>query len=794
VPASMRLLPPAPPSIVLFLLALLCMGRAPLAAEPDKRPFDAQPYLGLSVRDGPGGTLVVGWVLPGPLAPGEVDARPAVRRDDNVVSLDGVGRDAAGFREYLKTKSPGEEVTLVVRRSPEASPEKAIPTGGAGGEEKTFKVVLAKRSAWAGTVGRAAGLRAPTFEPPELGDYEREILARAGELGLRAGDEGVAGGLDALLKRLRAVQDDALDTNSSPLVVSAFRWPLSLDALEASLAQRVRALTRTSSEPVAAAEPGVVKNTEVDPALRAVEELLELRPSGHSFRHQFEHHLRTAWETRTQADRGAALRRLLRTCRDNVSPVGPHAIEHIRLLGDGFAFGARGILTDLVHNQARFAVLELAAWKHDAPEFPVTVPTLGPKDLPPLPPGAVEGEVLWSGVDAFGRPMVVGGAGANRYDMQHLGGVLDVGGDDVYVFQGEGFAPQTLIKDVAGNDLYESSSDFQGPGTTVLGVAWLEDMEGNDIYRSTGQGSIAVGIGGIGVLIDHAGDDLYENRGSGAGWSMGVGFYGAGILIDRAGHDTYRGEKLCQGVGGPLGLGLVLDVTGNDRYDADGPSFPSAYGTPGVHVGMSQGFGYGVRGYAAGGVGALYDLAGDDRYTAGEFSQGGGYYFALGVLHDGAGNDLYHGNRYGQAFAAHQAIGILVDDAGDDTYWSMTAASQSGAWDESITLLLDKQGDDSYRCDGLGQGSAAMQAIALLVDVAGRDRYIGRGGSVQGQGGGNSYHYDADKVFSFNALLDLGGSEDVYSSGRANNSVVRTGKLNEPVRADSDLYGLFLDR
>ena len=44
------------------------------------------------------------------------------------------------------------------------------------------------------------------------------------------------------------------------------------------------------------------------------------------------------------------------------------------------------------------------------------------------------------------------------------------------------------------------SALLQLPVYVVLGVAWLEDMEGNDIYRATGQGSIAVGIGGIGVL------------------------------------------------------------------------------------------------------------------------------------------------------------------------------------------------------------------------------------------------------------------------------------------------------
>ena len=279
------------------------------------------------------------------------------------------------------------------------------------------------------------------------------------------------------------------------------------------------------------------------------------------------------------------------------------------------------------------------------------------------------------------------------------------------------------------------------------------------------------------------------------GFARGVGFWGAGLIVDRDGADVYHGEKLVQGVGGPRALGAIVDGKGRDLYRANGPSFGSAYGTPAVYLGMSQGFGIGVRGYAAGGLGALYDLAGHDRYEAGEFSQAGGYYFGMGILHDAAGDDLYHGNRYGQAFSAHQAVGVLVDDAGNDTYWSMTAASQAGTWDQSIGLLLDRAGDDAYRCDGLGQGGASMQAIALLIDLAGNDRYAGRGASVQGQGGGNRYHYDTDRVFSFSGLFDLGGGTDTYSApDRGNDRVLPRGAWNEEDPARSSLYGVFVDR
>ena len=87
-----------------------------------------------------------------------------------------------------------------------------------------------------------------------------------------------------------------------------------------------------------------------------------------------------------------------------------------------------------------------------------------------------------------------------------------------------------------------------------------------------------------------------------------------------------------------------------------------------------------------------------------------------------------------------------------------------------------------------------MQAIALLLDLEGDDRYSGAGGAVQGRGGGNGYHYDESKVFSFSALFDRGGGRDVYSSGRENDTTKATGEHRAKNPASSPLYGVFSDR
>jgi len=93
----------------------------------------------------------------------------------------------------------------------------------------------------------------------------------------------------------------------------------------------------------------------------------------------------------------------------------------------------------------------------------------------------------------------------------------------------------------------------------------------------------------------------------------------------------------------------------------------------------------------------LYDGAGKDRYEAGNFSQGGGYYFGIGMLRDaGTENDVYIGSRYNQGFAAHEAIGFFEEMGGDDLYTTRQAVAQGVSWDETITAFIDHAGDDQF--------------------------------------------------------------------------------------------------
>lgn len=761
--------------ILALSLALAC----PSLLGADLR---TQPYLGLSIRDTPDGP-VVGWIFPGPLGGQSFTSTSGIRRGDNLVSVNGHAVDAPGFNAAIAAMKPGDAVTLVLRRSPQAQPNAAVPIGGPGGDEFTVTAVIASRHEWMGTVGRGAPDR-DLPDPPE-GAFEAMILARAQEHGVLDAE----GGLNALMANLHAVQEAGMDPNALDAVINVFRRPLSIDAQEGIIDRGVQRLQELARETDLAVGPEL---------LRAAAGMIHIDlPRAHPTLDGIDFNAQRYLPGVQRIESGYAdkARALVRHLRDNISVGGANAGDQIKVIAD--AAETVSLLLPVAMDEFEARTKRLDERLHNAIQAADAAP-LDPATLPDRLAGAVTGDILdfWAVGERFG---VVTGTGPNRVNMAVVAEVIDMGGDDHYLWPEDlhqhphADHGNHIIIDLGGNDLYESMAECAGPGAGVFGFSIIDDRAGDDIYRSARPGSIGFGLFGIGVLIDHDGNDRYENLGPDSGWSTGVGFYGVGLVIDHAGDDVYHAEKLSQGVGGPRGFGAIIDGGGNDRYEANGPNFGSAYGTPDVFLGMSQGFGFGVRSYAAGGVGAIYDDAGNDEYIAGEFSQAGGYYFGLGILHDRAGNDRYHGNRYGQAFAAHQAAGILIDDAGDDSYWSMTAASQSGVWDQSITMLIDRAGNDTYRAEGLALGAASMQAIGVFLDLAGNDRYEAPAGSTLGQSGGNSYHYDADRVFSFSAFFDLGGGDDTYPAHRANNRAHTTGTRNENSPKDAGLFGIFVD-
>jgi hypothetical protein len=433
----------------------------------------------------------------------------------------------------------------------------------------------------------------------------------------------------------------------------------------------------------------------------------------------------------------------------------------------------RAVASSLAHIDAGFGVA--ADWK-----------SLENETVPAEIATAVTGPILGAEkVEGLGW-VLVGSLADNSYDMGRIAAVFEPGGDDIYTWSTLHTGNQGII-DLVGNDQYKGG-DQQGPAGAILGLSLIDDAAGDDQYSGPLL-SCGAGMFGVGILIDRSGKDRYHT----GAWSMGAGILGAGFLFDQSGSDEYQSSVNSQGIGGPLGIGALVDIQGNDLYRVDGIS-PSVDGVPTVSFAMSQGIGFGARRLIAGGVGILADFGGDDRYESGEFSQGGGYFYGFGMLLDQSGNDLYRGSHYAQGFSSHQAAGVLIDLGGDDAYWSMISAAQGAAWDTSISLLLDAAGNDSYRGNALSQGSAAEQALAMFCDLDGSDHYVGLGPFIQGESGDNAYHFKDTRARSFSVLIDAGSGEDFFSSKRTRGGVTVTGPaLTEGAPASAPLFGLMID-
>jgi hypothetical protein len=757
-----------------LLAALVLVGSVfvPCAAaqalvDPPPRPLAEQAYLGLFLRDIPDSPYsVVSWILPGPLGGTNFES-DYVNRGDIVLAIDGEPRSTDQYQALLEMASPGDVWQFRVQRGT-GDINAAVPDpGGVRGEIIEFEITLGSRAAWSGPIVFPRPQR--PILPIEPGEIE-STLRRHAEM------QGITSGLDDLVSLFADTQQANLGYHALDRVVAGFHHPLSIDVIGEQIIAETKAIP---AAPLAGVHKLLAANLDLstDTAAAVSDEVLQLdsvEALADALRQRVESASEAGAADLIDEALGGKAMRLVDVLARNVYIAGEteQVREHLEILHASLDLDMTGLVRQATGlYPAPLKLTDSAASSATSSGEQVV---------------GVTGDLLHVSECAAGL-IVIGGAGPNTFEMDNIAAVYDVGGDDVYTHSKPRIGKPTLIIDAAGNDAYLGTEPFAGPASAVASVSIVHDWAGDDQYQGT-RHACAAGLFGIALILDSAGHDVYQAE----DWSQGVGMFGAGLIVDLAGHDEYLGETRVQGVGGPKALGAIIDAAGNDLYRANGPH-GSVYGTPAVYVGFSQAIGYGIRQYASGGIGLISDLGGHDRYEAGEFSQGGGYYWCLGLLHDAGGDDLYYANRYGQGFGCHQSLGMLIDEAGDDTYWSMTAASQGGSWDIGVGLLLDKAGNDAYRADGLSQGGASMQAIGLLVDLAGQDRYSGKGGATQGQSGSNTYNYNRTKCFSFSALVDFGEAIDFYSAGRANNSTVSTGALNEDDPQASSLYGLFLD-
>jgi hypothetical protein len=265
------------------------------------------------------------------------------------------------------------------------------------------------------------------------------------------------------------------------------------------------------------------------------------------------------------------------------------------------------------------------------------------------------------------------GAGNLGAAIGGLGLLYDEKGNDTYkgisFSIGAGCFGVGLLVDREGNDFYIANSYSQGFGFTE-GIGAIVDNKGNDSYlvdsrsldigryndhyvsmcQGYGLGLRPFYAGGIGLIIEGAGNDIYNTDIFGQG---GAYWYSLGAIVDKSGHDKYNGYQYSQGSGIHLAVGLLKDYDGWDQYQSNG-----------VSQGCGHDFGYGM----------LWDVKGNDNYSAYSLSQGAGNADGIGILIDESGTDGYlnkypsNTRGYGNARREFGSLGIFLDASGEDYY------------------------------------------------------------------------------------------------------------------------------
>ena len=287
------------------------------------------------------------------------------------------------------------------------------------------------------------------------------------------------------------------------------------------------------------------------------------------------------------------------------------------------------------------------------------------------------------------------------------GFLLDRGGNDTYRVTGPGLGVGVfgvgMLVDRGGKDTYEAQQ--LGEGCGVFGIGALSDWNGDDTYKCLTQSQGYAGPKGLGLLLDWRGNDSYEaddthitnpspqtaqhnvSLAQGAGFGRrahpGDGHSlagGIGMLVDGAGDDRYKCGVFGQGVAYWYAVGMLVDFGGNDSY---------------------EGVWY-VQGSAAHyAVGALCDHDGNDHYKATMAqSQGQGHDWSIGVLHDAGGKDEFDGAGGCLGSGRWNGIGAFWKQGGDATFkgggGGLGAGAEARPESSCFGFVLAEGGNNRY--------------------------------------------------------------------------------------------------
>ena len=278
----------------------------------------------------------------------------------------------------------------------------------------------------------------------------------------------------------------------------------------------------------------------------------------------------------------------------------------------------------------------------------------------PAEEGKVETEAVLEAPAATFEPLTLEGVSGSIVRLiETEAGTIVVGGRGDNVYELQKMKQVCAVVDLGGDDTYiEGTVDLTRP------LLVLVDLAGNDTYKGSLPAIQGSSLLGISVLVDCQGDDKYTATNFAQGSTIG----GAAMLVDMNGNDTYKGVRRVQGV-------------------------------------------------ALGGVAILLDRHGNDDYRGAMWTQGTGQTFAAGVLADCTGDDHYYsGGMYYDSYP---------DTPGYEGWGQGLGTGIRDVAAGGLGILLEGEGNDKYEYDYIAHGGGYWMGLGFFRDFSGNDVHQG---------------------------------------------------------------------
>jgi hypothetical protein len=273
---------------------------------------------------------------------------------------------------------------------------------------------------------------------------------------------------------------------------------------------------------------------------------------------------------------------------------------------------------------------------------------------------------------------------------------------------GAGIGYSSILID-CGNQSYYDVPDLS-VGVGVLGVGLAYTTGQGDVFngKSVCFGAGLAGVGGF----SHEGSDASFRTGP---LSEGFGCFGEGLLIDNGDRDVFSGRSFCQGAARTGGIGWLVELGAQDRYDSEGyAEIEGKMGTISNSQGCAAGFGS-DDGLLSGGLGIVTTTGPGQSYVGGLRCQAAATWGGVASIADLGHGSTHNGIQEDQGYANHEAATFLYAMGGYGSYTTKFGTCEACASDSSVAFVMDRRGHDIFSSKDGSPARALRNSLAIFL-------------------------------------------------------------------------------